>query len=240
MHVILFLSFSSLEWLALVVLMFTMFRFQLRDYAGQLLFTAFLLSLFSYVVFHTLQIKLAFTLLQPPVVFLFLWQIYRIQPFYAGLMTTYGYLAYLLVQKSVLFGLYRLGLSPAEVLYVTWKGTAVQCATAAIAFLAAYLFGKYRLGYTFVPDSVFAPVHWNRLNVTLLVLSLIGYGIVAVSGHDMYESGSMPLLLLFMTGGIMGVLLRLALKKEESSARRAFGMHKMMREHGRTEKKPPA
>lgn len=240
MHVILFILFSSLEWLSLVVFMFVMFRFQLRDYAGQLLFTAFLLSLFSFVVFYTLPIKMAFSLLQPPVVFLFLWQIYRIQPFYAGLMTSYGCLAYLLVQRSVHMALFQLGLSQDEVLYVTWKGAAVQSVTAAVAFLFAYLFCKYRLGYTFVPDSVFAPVRWNRLNVTLLLLSLIGYGIVAVSGHEIYDNGSMPLLLLLLTGGIMGGLLRFALKKEESAARRAFGMHKMMREHGRTEKKPPA
>lgn len=175
MNVLLFLLVSMLEWLALIFLSFTMFKIEIRGYRGQIAFTAFLLSLLSYILIVTLDLVTFATFLQPPVVFMFYWQMFRIPSFYAGLIMTNGYLAYILVVTLVYAAVQMFGIVIAP--DTLWNFFA-QALTAVIALIISWGIYRFRLGYTFVPYGEHANVKLTKTNLYLLLFTLIGYAVM--------------------------------------------------------------
>lgn len=213
MEIFLYLLFSSLEWLALVILTFAMFRFPLRGYWGQILLTSFVLSLLSHLVFKELDMRVLATLLQPPVVFLFFWQVFRIHVFYASLMTVYGYLGYLSLQLLILILMRWLGI-PLEIMVPdTTPMYVLQGLTILIVLMVASLLYRYRIGYSFVPDSEYAQVKLQNINLRIFILILVGYITLSIANFVAYTS-SLPVLLLVIVAVTLGILLYSAQRKE--------------------------
>lgn len=210
MKVFEFLFISSLEWFALIVLTFAMFKFLFRGYWGQIIFTSFMLSLFSYLVFVEWELNLYGPLIQLPVVFLYFWLMYRVHYFYAGLMVVNGYLAYGLLQATLFYSLQIMGV---EVEPNTLLSYSVQILTALIAVFIASRITKNNVGFSFVPDTDRIKVSWNRLHVSLLVFSLLGYAGVSCF-NLLYFSGHTALLVLALSTFVFGFLQYFVFKKE--------------------------
>ncbi|PYI51558.1 hypothetical protein [Paenibacillus flagellatus] len=213
MEVLSFVLVSMLEWFALILLTFTMFKLDIRDYVGQIVFSSFLLALVSYVLIVTLDLLVFATFLQPPIVFIFYWQMFRIPVFYAGLIMTNGYLAYILLTTIVyntvqLFGLI---LKPD-----TLSNFSAQALTAFVAMLAAWLIHKFRVGYTFVPYGDRANVRLNKINMRLLLFTVVGY-VVMTSFNFLYFLGNYKQLVLVPVILSLGVLQYWVLKREISN-----------------------
>jgi hypothetical protein len=170
--VLLFLFFSSLEWLALIVLTFAIFKFQLPGYWGRLLLSSFMLSLLSHTILITLDLVAYGPLIQMPILFFYFWQIFRIPIFYAGLMVVNGYLLYSLIQAVILVVYQIIGftIAPNEP-----TAFIAQTITAGITFLMAWLLIRTNWGFTFVPDTDRVKMQWNKRNIRLLVMSIVGY-----------------------------------------------------------------
>ncbi|WP_372663455.1 hypothetical protein [Cohnella sp.] len=210
MDALLFLFISSLEWLALIVLTFAMFKFGIRGYWGQLVFTSFLLSLLSYLIFVVFEWNMLGPLLQLPVVFLFFWQMYRVPVFYAGLMVVNGYLWYALLQTTIFYAFYISGLT---LLPDTPLSFVVQSLSAGFAFLAAWQLIVKNIGFTFVPDTERIRVEWNGLHRRLLIMTVLGYAAVS-SFKLLYVSGNIALMILALSTVIFGFLQYFVLQKE--------------------------
>lgn len=210
LNVLVFLFFSAIEWLALIILTFAIFKFQLPGYWGRLLLSSFFLSLLSYMIFFELDLSLYGPLVQMPIVFLYFWQNFRIPIFYAALMVVNGYVLYTLIQAVILNLLHLFGIvvTPGEsVVYV------IQAVTSCIVFALAWLLIRTNWGFTFVPDTDRAKIKWNKLNVRLLVMSVIGY--VANSAYNfLYYVGFTPLIILILGTVIFGFLQYLVFKRE--------------------------
>jgi hypothetical protein len=185
MDVALFLFFSALEWLALILLSFTMFKLQIRGFRGQIILSAFLLSLFSYILFVTLRVEIVATLIQPLIVFLIYWQIFRISIFYAGLIVVDGYLGYDLVQSAIFTTFQKAGISIQPDSLPTFL---LQTATAAISLGLAWVIYKKGLGFTFVPFDRYSSVKIRGINLALLVFTFIGYIAVASFNYLFYST----------------------------------------------------
>lgn len=186
MSVLWFLLFSMLEWTALIILSFTMFKIEIRGYRGQIIFTSFLLSLLSYILIVALDLVTFATFLQPPVVFMFYWQMFRIPAFYAGLIMTNGYLAYIVTTTLVygVFQIYNIDLIPGT----AWNFLA-QTLTSILALSAALLIYKFRLGYTFVPYGEHTTIKLTRINLQLLVFTIVGYLVMTCFNYFLYVLG---------------------------------------------------
>ncbi|RKN77168.1 hypothetical protein [Paenibacillus ginsengarvi] len=175
MGVLSFLGVSSLEWFALLMLSFTMFRMEIRGSRGQIAFTSFLLSLLSYILIVRLDLVTFATFLQPPIVFLFLWLMFRIPAFYAGVITTNGYLIYILL-TAIIYGIaHLLGL---QIVADTPASFAAQTLTACIALSIARFLHTFRLGYTFVPYRARANERLTKPNLRLLLVTIAGYAVI--------------------------------------------------------------
>ncbi|MEF3306350.1 hypothetical protein [Paenibacillus sp. GYB003] len=192
MNALSFLLVSMLEWFALIVLSFTMFRIEIVGNRGQIGFTSFLLSLLSYILIVSLGLVTMATLVQPPVVFLFYWQMFRIPVFYAGLVMTNGYLAYILL-TTVVFGVLQQFLP--DIMPDTTVGFVAQIATACTALIVSRLIDRYRLGYTFVPHGNRVSVRFTKINARLLLFTIVGY-LVMTSYNFLYFLGNYKLFVL--------------------------------------------
>jgi len=216
MNTIFYLLVSIAEWLALLLLTLAMFKFRFNGYWGQIILTSAVLSLLSHFVFQVIEQRMLATILQPPVVFLFLWQMFRIQIFYAGIMTVYGYMGYTTVQLLILLVAGQLGAPMESLAPSTMPMYAVQASTAAAVLLIVYALYRSRIGYTFVPDFEYAPVALRGVNLRLFLLSLLGFIWLAVSNIINFSTWAPTLLKLFVII-ILGVLLYYAQRKENAN-----------------------
>ncbi|MEF3306347.1 hypothetical protein [Paenibacillus sp. GYB003] len=206
MNIFAFLTVSMWEW-------FAMYRFEINQYIGQLAFTAFLLALFSFMLFNVFELKMFATLIQPIVVFLFFWLMFKVPPLYSGLIAVNGYLAYCLVTSLLYFTAQRFGIAftPA-----TPQCYAIQLVTGLMALLIARLFVKLRWGFSFVQAGG-AAAGAAGTNAKLLLLVLVGYVSLASFNFLYYGAGHTLLMMLTMIAAFV-LFQYWALKKEHEVA----------------------
>ncbi|MGG1313658.1 hypothetical protein [Cohnella laeviribosi] len=210
LDVLAFIFFSALEWLALIVLTFAIFKFPLRGYWGRLLFSALMLSFLSYLILVALDLALYGSFMQLPIVFLYFWQLFRIPVFYAGLMVVNGYMLYTLLQAAILFVFQNAGIM---VMPNVPTAFVVQTITACVAFFMAWLLVRKNMGFTFVPDTERIKVKWTKLNVRLLAMSIFGYIAISTFYH-LYFNGYISVAILVLSIIIFAFFQMLVFKKE--------------------------
>ena len=210
LEVLTFLFFSALEWLSLIVLTFAIFKFQLPGYWGRLLLSSFMLSLLSYMILIALELSMYGPSIQMPIVFLYFWQIFRIPIFYAGLMVVNGYMLYTIIQAVILFVFQFTGML---VTLENHQVILVQSITAFIAFFLAWVLIRTNWGFTFVPDTDRVKMNWNKLNIRLLLMSILGYVTLSAS-YFIYFLGYTPSLVMMFEAIVFGVLQYLVFKRE--------------------------
>lgn len=212
MDVVIFLFFSMLEWFALILLTFALFRLEIRDHTGQLIFASFLLSLFSYMLFIVFDLTLFATLIQPIVVFFFFWLLFKIPVFYAGLLVVNGYLAYSLVTSLIYLSIDYLDV---EIYPGTPTSYLIQLIAGTIVFILTWIIYKLRFGYSFVQygkDTII-----SGINRKLLQLTTLGY--VALASYNiLYFGASKPFLVLISVVVAFALLQYWTLKKEHEAA----------------------
>ncbi|MFC3769474.1 hypothetical protein [Paenibacillus sp. GCM10012303] len=213
MEALSFMAFSMLEWFSLIILSFTMFKIEIRGFRGQIVFTSFLLSLLSYILIVALDLVGYATFLQPPIVFIFYWQMFRIPAFYAGLIMTNGYLAYIFLTSISYIVLQQLG----SILVVpdTTISFANQSVTALVALLVAYAIHKYRIGYTFVPYYPNSNIKFTKINTRLLLFTIMGY-LALTSFNFLYFLGNYTQFIIIPITVSLVLLQYWVLKKEFS------------------------
>lgn len=209
MEVIRFLLFSSLEWFALFVLTFAMFKFPYRGYWGQLILCSVLLSFISYVLFDALNMRPIAPIIQLPLVILCTWQIFRVHLFYAAIMTTFSYNCYAFLQSLYIVIMKGFGLSFEEVVSTPYSYI-LQPLTIGSTVLLGWIIYKRRVGFTFVPDFEHIRVKLRGINLWLLLLVVLGNANVAV--FDLLAKEGLEALLL--STAVVLILFYFARKKE--------------------------
>lgn len=213
MEALSFMAFSMLEWFSLIILSFTMFKIEIRGFRGQIVFTSFLLSLLSYILIVALDLVGFATFLQPPIVFIFYWQMFRIPAFYAALIMTNGYLAYIFLTSISYILLQRLG----SILVVpdTTISFINQSVTAIVSLLVALAIHKYRIGYTFVPYYQSSNIKFTKINTRLLLSTIMGY-LALTSFNFLYFLGNYTQFIIIPITVSLVLLQYWVLKKEFS------------------------
>lgn len=210
MDIIVFLLVSAFEWFSLIFLAFTIFKLEVGWYKGQIIFSSFLLALLSYLLFEVFDLTGFASLLQPPIVFLFFWQMFRIPVFYAGLMTSNGYLAYVVI-NAIIFNIYELlgaSLQPGN-----WIVYSAQLLSGIVALLLSWLIVRLRVGFSFVPYGDRANVRLTGINLRLLLFTFIGYAVASASSYLVFLQ-DFTFLFLIVTATALGIFQYLIFKKE--------------------------
>ena len=212
MNVTSFLLFSSLEWFALIIFALVMYRFEVRDHIGQIIFSSFLLSLVSYMLFNVLDLAALATIVQLVFVFLFFWLLFKIPVFFAGPIVINGYLAAGVVQSSFYYFIQQFGV--AVIQPATAPAFIMQTASSLILLLIARLAVKFRLGFSFVQQTE-GKTKLSGTNLKLMLLTLLGY--IVLAGMNFFATDHMLIIIMAVTAAFISMQYW-ALKKEYEAA----------------------
>jgi len=192
MKFVLFTLFSSAEYVAIFILMFTLFRFRFKGYRKQIALTSLILCYVSYTM--RLDGMESFTsIIQFILLFLLVWILFQVQPFYAAIMAFAAFFGYGLIQGLIVLLYINVGLlNMSEINYDSYKGYMLACSTSLIASLIGWLIRKKNMGFDFVPTSTHGKMKYTKLNllfisfivISTLVMSFIYYLISNVKRVD--------------------------------------------------------
>jgi hypothetical protein len=203
MEFILFTLFSSLEYLAMFVFIFTWFNFPIREYKGQIFFVIVCLNLASHISRYGLGIDeywwgmFAAIFVQNLFLMLGFRYVWNIQWFYAGIITLFPWTTYTLIQALIFIVLQKFGtlnyladLQSSSGSGISVIGFVLQTITVIVVLILCKLIRKFELWFEFVPESP-RPV-WNlKENRWLFVAQLSS---VAITVIFLYVFNRTPLL----------------------------------------------
>ncbi|MEC0209585.1 hypothetical protein ABEX47_17005 [Paenibacillus ehimensis] len=213
---ILFMVFSIMETMAMYYLMFRLFKFDM--YPVSIVFASAVASFISY----TIRIKYDFSsidiIIQIILMFMFVWLLFRVNAFYAGIMTSTTYLSYVLLQMLYYLLMKHIGFFDARAPFLNEYGTYVlQVITAFTAWSLGFWIKTKRKGFDFVPHSPFGLVKMNKINISLLSLNVLGFfGLAAIFYSFLLNKSIQLIYLSLILTLIMYFILYLSYKKDRS------------------------
>ncbi|MDQ0194440.1 hypothetical protein [Paenibacillus wynnii] len=167
---LLFMLFSVLESCALFFLAFKIFKIDL--YEKEIIFASMIMGGFSYVLRNNYNSPDVDVLLQYILVFCFFWLLFRIQVFYATIMTAMAYQAFLLIQ-SVLYLLMKMsGIYELQYPILSFGTYLLQFISSIITLYIGYYIGKKRKGFDFVPDKPDGSINISSRDKIMFILTL--------------------------------------------------------------------
>jgi hypothetical protein len=216
MEFLLFVVFSSMEYLAIFAIMFALFRFEYKFYHNSVIFICGVLSFVSYSLRYGFEQEFLGPIVHILLIFAFLYYIFQVQVFYAGVMSVTGFLAYVIIQTITLVilnfsGVIKFG----EVQPNTWEGYLIQIISCLLAFSIIFLIKRKNFGFAYVPHGQRAFVAYKGLNKIFLYFIILG----TIATSILFELDNEPLLLI-MTGVLIAIfiiIIYLSIRKEYSN-----------------------
>jgi hypothetical protein len=216
MKFVLFTLFSSMEYVATFILMFTLFRFRFKGYRKQIALTSLILCYVSYTMRFDGMANIT-TIVQLILFFLLIWMLFQVQVFYAAIMSFTAFIGYGIVQILIVLITLNLGmLEIADLRENTLKGYVIQLGTAVIYASIGWIIRKKNWGFSFVPTSNYGRIKYTQLNMIFMLVMIIStiamlFTIYAINNNRSIEA-SVILLAIFVI--IFSVMLYLSNRKD--------------------------
>lgn len=210
-----FMIFSMLETCAMFYLMFKLFKIDLLP--KEMLLSAVVMSFAS----HTLRTMYGFLYLDVIVQFglmlCFVWMLFRIHIFYAGIMTGMAYQAYMLIQTLNYFLLGELGLFSIPIPSVSSISIYIlQVCSASSAFLIGWWVARKRKGFDFVPDKPSVRIRMKKRDVVLLALNLPSFLVIVLTMYLIENVQRIYYGIPFVYAAVLALYLHLSYKKDRN------------------------
>jgi hypothetical protein len=217
MNFLFFNLVSTIENIAAIILLLSIFKYRVLDYFPQTILSGLILSLIS----HTMRFEFNDSNWVPFVsiitLFLFIWIAFRVALFYALIISVVGYVAYSLIQAILVFILHSLGYLSLETAQQPYALQAyiMQLITSIVAFSISYLLTRKNYGFNWVPYSSTAKFKLTRDNVILIIVTIISVIVVGLVFY-LFLSGYLHVFAIFVLFFIvLALLFYLARKQEE-------------------------
>ncbi len=218
MDFLLYVLFSSLEYLAIFALMFALFRFEYKFYHNSVLFICAVLSFVTYSLRYGFEQAYLGPIANLLLIFAFLYYIFQIQIFYSGIMAVTGYLAYIIIQIIIFIVLDTTGiLNVRGIEPNTLEGYILQLSSTAVAMATTYFIKRKNYGFAYVPHGQRAFVLYKGLNKLFLYLIILGAILVSIMLY--FNTDENRVVLVIMTAlliVIFTVIIYLSIRKEYS------------------------
>ncbi|WP_270171278.1 hypothetical protein [Paenibacillus sp. SYP-B4298] len=174
LHGLMFTVTSLLEYLAIFTLTLSLFRFRAADYRWQIAFSCLSLLMVSYMTRAGLLAEFS-PFVQVLVLIVLLWFVFRIQFFYASVMSVLGFVLYGTLQLFIIFAarlVYRwandIPALPDSSMFIVAMLTSTICLGLGVSLY------RRGWGYTFVPQRTDGFINYRkRENFHLLLVVLI-------------------------------------------------------------------
>lgn len=218
MDFVLYIVFSSLEYLAIFALTFALFRFEYKVYHNSVLFVSAMLAFVSYSIRISFDQPIIDPIATVLLMYAFMHYIFQVQVFYSAVMTVTGYIAYGIVQSSVIFGLDLVGILTLEqVKPNTIYGYVTQLVSIAIALVITALLKRKNFGFAYVPHGHRANVKYRGLNRLFLITLILASAMAWITLYYNVEASALPFFLMTIPLiVIFGFLIYLSVRKEKN------------------------
>lgn len=157
---ILFLLFSIIEGIGLLILMLSFYRLKATDHIWPAMFMIIIMSLQSYVVRNELELSYIVPIINLVLFVLLLATVWRVPIVWSAIVSITGYLAFGLIQTIIVVLMFG-SVEAAESIRI--KGYILQTVTGLTTTLLGYLLFKFGLGFSFNFDRL-------RLNKERLIV----------------------------------------------------------------------
>lgn len=177
---IIFLILGIFDSLAVMVLMFKLYRFPLKEYRTEIVLMAVWVSLTSYLIRMVLGITEIDIVVQIVLYILFMRLCIKTKLFYSAVISLTGLVGYIAIQMIIIYVLNVTGITaPSDVQENTGIGTyLIQVTSILFVYIIGYLLFAFNLGFSFIirpPHEMSIKVQMTRLNkgiVLALILSI--------------------------------------------------------------------
>jgi hypothetical protein len=219
MKFVLFTLFSSAEYVAVFILMFTLFRFRFKGYRKQIALTALILSYVSYTM-RIDGMENITTIVQFILCVLLVWMLFQVQLFYALIMSFSAFLGYGVLQSLIVLVSSELGiLKISDISQNSLTGYGLQISTALIYSCIGLIIRKKNKGFDFVPTSKYGRIRYTKLNLFFMLVMIfctLGFCFAVYLIKNMDIEGNIILFIVFVIG--FSFLLYLSNRKEWENA----------------------
>ncbi|MEI7024767.1 hypothetical protein [Paenibacillus sp. y28] len=216
MNALYFFILSSIEFFSGLCLILTMFMFPIRTYLPHLVFTSLILTQTSYLFFEVFSLQWLGPVVQLFMVLLFFWLMFRIQLFYATIMGIVGYIGVFVIQILIIFfGELLHIITMQEMLENKILSYTMQLVNSAAAILISIFLKRYRIGFTFIPDSEKYNLSLRGNNLLFLIVMVIAAAFLNIFLPFVYGNTIYFPIFAFAQLIIFVILLLLTFKKEE-------------------------
>lgn len=200
-----FTIISSIEYVAIVVFSFLLFRIQPLWYKMQIAFVCLALSYLSYTM-RVLDFTYMTPFVQLAVLIIILWLMFQIHPGYAALIGIVGYFAYGFLQGLILF---LVSFFIEDLQAMSFAMYVVAICSSLVTFGIGYIIKRKNWGFSFVPhsDTVRFTAKKQGAIILSLLVAILFVGVVVSYYLTITIGGSV----LFLVAFISLLLLELAI-----------------------------
>lgn len=218
-HSLIYTLFSAYDSVAILVLMFSLFKIPMKHLKYQIILVSVTLGYLSYTIRVIDDISAIAFVFQTIGLFLFVWLMFRIQVFYALLITVTAYVIFGCVQLVIIFSaqwIFNFQLNDLAnkfpLIYT------LQIITDTLILLISKLLVNRKIGFNFVPHDDLEKTKFSRENIIILftIILLVSFvGIIFAFSINNFEHINATFLFA-STGVAMIVLLAFAFQKEKN------------------------
>jgi hypothetical protein len=216
MKFVLFTLSSSAEYVAIFILMFTLFRFRFKGYRKQIALTSIILCYVSYTM-RLDGMENITSIVQFILLFMLVWILFQVQPFYAAIMSFTAFFGYGLIQGFIVLLYIKMGfLKMSEINYDTYKGYVLASSTVLIASAIGWLIRKNNKGFDFVPTSAHGKMKYTKLNlvfISFIVISTLVMSFIFYITNNLKSAEDYVIFVTILVASV-SMLLYLAKKKD--------------------------
>lgn len=171
MEFLLFMLFSSVESLALIILVLAIYRFRLNECRRVAIFTSIVMALQSYLLRETLPLTDLVPFINAILISLLLTTVLLVPIHWSMFVALCGYVSFVVLQALLIeisFG----WLEIEQLRVYPYKGYLLQLVTASLAILLAR--ALYSRGYGFAFDFEAKRLKWEKGIVITMILATLG------------------------------------------------------------------
>jgi hypothetical protein len=174
LNFIIFTLISSFEYVAGLVFIAALFRFRyFLRMKMHIFMVCVLLSYVSYTTRTVYGLAIESTLIQIGLMMLFIWLLFKVQFYYAALMSLTGHVAYGAVQFLLLFVYNFAGIFTLEDLEaLIWPSHILPLSSSLIFLMISRLIIKKNWGFSFVPDRADEDLELKTRKITVILVSI--------------------------------------------------------------------
>ena len=206
-------SVNVYETIAGFSLILGLFRFSFnKTYFINTLIAAVVMAQTSYLLRFPLDLPFVTSFFMLVWIFLFLWRLFRIHPFYASLMAVTGYMTYITIQEFLLiFASLFVGFE--KIIGNFHLGKTLQVGSSSVSFLVYFLLLRKRIGFSFVPDKTEMKIKLDYIHRMLLMVTILSAFVICFTS---FLAINFEFVMVIISATFMGVLIYLTYLNERS------------------------